>query len=273
MLRNEGETLTRVVVCPPADEYCTHDDPGAHGMSGVPDRERALAQYRALRSALDGERTEVIEVPELPGHPNSVFTRDTALITPGGHVRLRMGLETRRGEEEWMSEIVRGLGAPCIGTIETPGTVEGGDVILAGQTAFVGLSSRSNASGVEQLTAILEQQGYEVRVAQVGDEYMHIGGLMSMVGPRRILCCSGLFPEGYFTGYETIEIDWYGPSCANVICLRPDEVIVNAAEAGPTIEVLEAAGLTVHGLDMSEYRTGGGGPTCTILPVERVPGL
>jgi len=273
MLRNEGETLTRVVVCPPGEEYCFPGDLAALGMNEAPDRELSRIQYEALREILDGDLTEVVEVPELTGHPNSVFTRDTALVTPDGHVRLRMGLESRRGEEEWMSELLVGLGTPCIGGIETPGTLEGGDVILAGKVAFVGHSSRSNEAGVDQLTAILEQQGYEVRVAPVGDEYMHIGGLMSAIGQKRLLTCRGLFPEGFFAGFETVEIDWYGPSCANVICLRPDEVIANAAEAGPTIAALESAGVTVHGLDLSEYRKGGGGPTCTILPVERVPGL
>jgi N-dimethylarginine dimethylaminohydrolase len=27
--------------------------------------------------------------------------------------------------------------------------------------------------------------------------------------------------------------------------------------------------MTVHGLDLSEFRKGGGGPTCLILPVTR----
>ena len=86
---------------------------------------------------------------------------------------------------------------------------------------------------------------------------------------RRVLGCRGMFPAGFFAGFKPVEIDWYGPSCANVICLRDGEVVANRVEAGPTMRALEEAGVTVHGLDLSEYRKGGGGPTCIILPVDR----
>ncbi len=44
----------------------------------------------------------MINIPELANHPNSVFTRDTALCTPNGYIKLRLGLESRQGEEEWI---------------------------------------------------------------------------------------------------------------------------------------------------------------------------
>ena len=56
-----------------------------------------------------------------------------------------------------------------------------------------------------------------------------------------------------------------------MICLGPDEVIADESESGPTIAALESAGVMVHPLDLSEFRTGGGGPSCLILPLERVP--
>jgi N-dimethylarginine dimethylaminohydrolase len=46
----------------------------------------------------------VIDIPELANHPNSVFTRDTALRTPRGYVKLRLGLESRQNEEEWIKK-------------------------------------------------------------------------------------------------------------------------------------------------------------------------
>ncbi len=271
MLRSEGETLTRVVVSAPGEAYAGVTDPATHGMLGVPDLERSRRQHEALCGLLRRHGTEVEVLPEPAGLPNAVFTRDSALVTPMGHLHLRMGLETRRGEAVWMSQRLEELEAPRIGEIVTPGTVEGGDVVLMGGIAFVGHSTRTNDSGVRQITAQLRRQGYEVRVAPVGDRYLHIGGLMSALGPRRLLCCRGLFPDGYFDGFDVVEIDWYAPSCANVICLGPDEVIADASESGPTIAALEGAGVVVHHLDLSEFRTGGGGPSCLILPLERVP--
>ncbi len=269
MLRNNGDKLTRVVVCTPGHEYFNVSDLKAHNINEIADPERTQQQHDRLKSVIAASGCEVIDVPELEDHPNSVFTSDTSLVTPEGHVRLRMGLPTRRGEGEWMSRFLESMVEPCVGRITEPGTVEGGDIILAGSVAFVGHSSRTNEEGVRQLSAILKEMDYEVRVAPVGDEYMHIGGIMSAIGPQRLLCCRGLFPDGFFDGFDTVDISYLNPSSGNVICLGENEVIVNAAENAETIGILEASGMRVHGIDLSEFRKGAGGPTCLTLPLER----
>ncbi len=272
MLRNEGERLTRVLVAPPSEAYTSVVEPHDHGMLGRADEEGAEEQYAGLREALASEGAEVVEVPELVGHPNSVFVRDTALVTPFGHIRLRMSLPSRVGEAMWMSETLAPLGLPRVGEIEEPGTVEGGDVILAGEVAFVGSSARTNLEGVRQVTMLLGEQGFEVRVAPVPYRYMHIGGMMSMIGPRTVLTDPGLFPDDFFRGLEVAALGHTAPDSLNVICLSPEAAIVDASDAPHTVAVLEERGIQVHALDLSEYAKGGGGPTCTILPLERVPG-
>lgn len=269
MLWNEGDRLTRVVVSTPADAYF---DATTHEGANIPklaDRDLTIRQHDALKATMSAFGAEVVDVGELDGDPNSVFTRDVALCTPEGYVKLRMGLEARRGEEDWMSDVLAAIGEPMIGEISAPGIVEGGDVILAGSVAFVGLSKRTNAQGAGQLSAMLRRMGYEVRTAQVHGS-LHIGGLMSVIGPKRVLCCADVFPDDFFRGFETVEVEPRGPSTSNVICLDENELIANAAENAPVIEKLERLGITVHGLDLSEFRKGAGGPTCLILPVQRM---
>ncbi|NIN71758.1 MAG: amidinotransferase [Gemmatimonadetes bacterium] len=270
MLRNEGDRLTRVVVSTPHDAYF---DVSTHEGANIPelaDRERTIEQHDALKATMRDFGCEVIDLPELAGDPNSVFTRDMALATPHGHIKLRMGLEARRGEEAWISGALEALGEPCIGEITAPGTVEGGDVILMGGVAFVGLTGRTNDQGIRQLSRMLSEVGYEMRVARLDSEWMHIGGPMSAIGPERVLCCRGVFPHDFLSGFETVEVEPLGPSTGNVICLAEDEVIANAAENAPVIAQLESSGVKVHGLDLSEFRKGAGGPSCLVLPVERV---
>jgi dimethylargininase len=209
------------------------------------------------------------DVPELTNHPNSVFTRDTALCTPQGYIKLRMGLAARRGGEEWMAEILESIGEPCAGEIKEPGTVEGGDVILAGSAAFVGLSKRTNEQGAKQLSGILSKMNYEIRTVLAKHPHLHLGGAMSVVGPRQILCCRDMFPGDFFKGFDAIDISCRGSSNGNVICLGDNEIIANAAENAEAIEALEKKGMVVHGIDLSEFRKGAGGPTCLVLPVER----
>lgn len=269
MLRNEGDKLSRVVVSTPEDEYFNVKNLKEQHIHLVADRKKTWQQFETLKSIMDTFGCEVIDVPELANHPNSVFTRDTALCTPQGYIKLRMGLAARRGEEEWMAEILESIGEPCAGEIKEPGTVEGGDVILAGSAAFVGLSKRTNEEGAKQLADILSKMNYEIKTVIVKHPHLHLGGAMSVVGPRQILCCRQMFPKDFFKGFDTIDISCRSPSNGNVICLGANEIIANAAENTEAIESLEKKGMVVHGIDLSEFRKGAGGPTCLILPVER----
>ena len=269
MLRNEGDSLTKVVVCTPRQEYFRIDDLKAHNINAIADQAQTMEQFNRLKSAMTQFGAEVIDVPELSGHPNSVFTRDVSLCTPEGYIKLRLGLPARRGEGEWMAKILGSLGEPCAGEIKNPGTVEGGDVILVGPVAFVGHTRRTNSEGVKQVSALLTKIGYKIRTISITDRYLHLGGAMSAIGPEKILCCQGVFPSDFFKGFDIVAVPHAGPSTGNVICLTGDEIIANVSENLDAIEILERQNVKVHRIDLSEFRKGAGGPTCLVLPIER----
>jgi N-dimethylarginine dimethylaminohydrolase len=87
MVRNEGDKLRRVVVAAPRREYFQVEKPEAHNIEEVADKARAVEQHQQLRTILRRAGARVINLPELAGHPNSVFTRDTGLVTPGGYIK------------------------------------------------------------------------------------------------------------------------------------------------------------------------------------------
>ncbi len=268
MLWDEGAPLRRVLVCAPGAAYREPGALAAHNLTARADAVQAALQHAALRAALTTFGAEVTLLDELPGHPNSVFVQDPALMTSEGYVRLRMGLPTRRGEEAWLAEALAALGLPEIGRIEAPGTVEGGDVILAGEVAFVGRSSRTNAEGCAQLAALLRALGHEVRIADVPPPSLHIGGMMSVVAHRQVVAAAGIFPEGFFDGFDVLSVPCTDFISGNVITLGPGEVMVGA-HAQTTASVLHRAGLRVHRLELSEFVKGTGGPSCLVLPVAR----
>ncbi|MFC2164388.1 dimethylarginine dimethylaminohydrolase family protein [Acidobacteriota bacterium] len=269
MLRNEGDRLIKVVVCPPRQEYFRVDDLKAHNINVVADTAKTMEQFHRLKMIMTQFGVEVIDVPELKGHPNSVFTRDASVSTPRGYIKLRLGLPARRDEGEWMAKILGSLDEPCAGEIKDPGTVEGGDVILAGHVAFVGHTRRTNIEGVKQISDLLTKMGYEIRTISLMERYLHLGGAMSAIGPERILCCQDVFPADFFDGFDRVEVPHVGPSTGNVICLTGDEIIANVAENLEAVKILERKGVSVHRIDLSEFRKGAGGPTCLVLPIER----
>lgn len=268
MINNEGDRLKRVVVCSPIKEYFKVSDFKSQNILEPADPEETIRQHDSLKKILADSGAAVLDQDELPGHPNSVFTRDTALITPRGYIHIRMGLEARRGEPDWMSKILDSHGEPCAGRIEPPGTVEGGDVILAGRTAFQGLSARSSRSGVEQLGKILGKMGYEIRVLPIPSPFLHIGSLMSMIGPETVICGKGMYPAGFFNGFDRVEVPFKSAVTCNIICLGNNELIAVSGNS-EAAEALDKRGYQVHLPNLSEFVKGDGGPTCLILPVER----
>jgi dimethylargininase len=269
MVKNEGDKLKCVIVCEPKKEFFEVPDPEAHNIGELADRAKAIAEHRNLQALLRRSGCRVVNIKELAGHPNSVFARDTSLVTPQGYIKLRMGLRTRLGEETWAAAALDSLGVPCVGEIKEPGTVEGGDVILAGKVAFIGRSQRSNVSGGRQLSGYLVNMDYEVRAISLPSARLHIGGAMSVVGPGTVLCYKGIFPKEFFEGFRTVDIPEHESSSANVIALGNKEVIVEKSNSAAASS-LRKAGFKVHYVDLSEFLKGRGGPTCLILPVDRV---
>ena len=268
MVKNEGDRLTRVVVSTPGNEYFNPGNLAEHNLTQLADKDLTLAQHDELKTTLRASGAEVIDLPELAGHPNSVFTRDTALATPDGYIRLKMGLATRDGEETWVAALLDAEGMPCIGEIAAPGTVEGGDVILAGRVAFIGRTMRTNDDGIRQLSRLLEKMDYEIRVIPVPCTILHLDKAMMMTGPDSIIYCRELLAPELLGGFDITVLSCYESATANLICLGPAQCIVDRANSR-VIEKLEKSGTRIHALDLSEFAKGTGGPNCLIMPVER----
>ncbi len=269
MIRNEGTTLRQVILAAPHTEYSNLDDLAAHNFTQKPDKERAIEQHENLRNLLESFDVEVITINELAGHPNSVFVRDVAVMTPDGALIMRMGLESRYSESAWIEkELSNRLIIPIVGRIAEPATAEGGDVILAGNIAFIGNSSRTNDAGTDQVARVLLGMGYRVRITKVPLPYLHIGGAMSVIAPDRVLCTENVFPKKYFEGFETITVPQSDFVSGNVITVRPNEVIAESSNK-KTIEILRNNNVIVHDITLSEFLAGAGGPSCLILPLVR----
>ncbi len=268
MVNNEGSRLIRVVVSTPGNAYFNPGNLAEHNLTQLADKDFTLAQHEGLKTTLQASGAEVIDLPELAGHPNSVFTRDTALVTPDGYIQLKMGLATRDGEETWMAALLDKQGVPCRGKIAAPGTVEGGDVILAGRVAFIGRTLRTNDDGIRQLSRLLEKMDFEIRVVPLPDTILHLDKAMMMTGPDSIIYCRELLAPELLEGFDSTVLSCHDSATANLICLGPAECIVDRANAR-VIEKLESAGTTLHVLDLSEFAKGTGGPNCLIMPVER----
>ncbi|MDP1621395.1 MAG: arginine deiminase family protein [Bacteroidales bacterium] len=262
---NMDSKKERIIICAPEIEYFKVTELSKHNITVHANQAKALSQHFKLKDTLIQAGVHVEVIPELEDHPNSVFTRDPSVVTAKGYIRLRMGLESRRGEEMWMAGHLESLGINHAGSIKGNGTVEGGDVILAGRVAFIGRSKRTNQEGIDQLTAILKEINLEVRTIVVPEPFLHLGGAMSVISRDHVLCCQDIFPDTFFEGFKRIELPGADFVTGNVIALRNNEVIADMTNT-IAIDILKLAGFRPHAVDLSEFIKGMGGPSCLVLP-------
>ncbi len=120
----------------------------------------ARAQHRAYEQALAeaGYRVEHLDADATM--PDSVFVEDMAVVFDEVAILTHPGAESRRRE---MPAIAAALAAHRpLQQIQPPATVDGGDVLVAGRTVFVGRSTRTNDAALAQIRRILGPFGYTV---------------------------------------------------------------------------------------------------------------
>ena len=261
-------SIKSAVMCFPEEEYFSVRDFALHNFASIINREKAIEQFKKLKETLLRLGVEVYQIKELVGHPNSVFTRDTSVVLKEGFIKLRMGLPSRRGEEDWMANFLLSLNIPEIAKIKAPLTVEGGDVIVGDGFAFIGISSRTNREGAQFISSVFEKLNYQAEIIQFTGPYLHLGGAMSLVGRDSVLYCKDALPEDIFEKYKLNPIpigcsEFIG---GNVIGIDEKNVIVSENNS-VAAEALAIRGFTVHLIDLSEFVKGNGGPSCMILPV------
>lgn len=268
MVKSESDPLKRVVVCTPKEEYARAGNRKEHNIGDLGNPAVAIQQHDTLKNTLQEFGADVLDVPELAGHPNSVFTRDTAISTPQGYINLNLGLPTRQAEGAWMAQVLNTRGEHCIGEITSPGTLEGGDVLLAGDVAFIGRTVRTNEEGIRQFSEIMTTMGYQIRVIHLPETILHLDKVLMVLGGKQVLFCEELVSPEDIKGFDGIAISCSGNTTANIICLGNKHVIVNRSN-DLVIDLLRNNGYIVHDLDLSEFAKGMGGPNCLIMPVER----
>ena len=228
------------------------------------DTAKAVQQHAAYEDALRGAGFEVIRLPELPENPDGVFVEDTALLLDGHAVITRPGAASRASE-------VGSTGDGLTGQFEihriTDGFVDGGDVLRIGSTLYVGLSTRTDATGIQSLRSISHAIDFEVVQAQLGD-CLHLKTGATFAGPDQagtpmLLYSPRSVDPAQFAGVDPLATDDNEPDAAN--CLRVGDRLILPAGNPRTADRLRARGFNVVEVDVSELQKAEAGVTCMSL--------
>lgn len=227
---------------------------------------RAQEQHHSYEKVLEKLGAHVISLPPEPELPDSMFVEDAALVLDELAVVLPLGTETRRKEAATV-EAALARYRP-IERVRLPGTMEGGDILRMDQRLFAGLSSRTNAEGIRQLSALLAPHGYEVFPVRVTG-CLHLKSAVTHLGRNTLLGNRAWIDAAPFDGYDWIDVAPEEPHAANALTIG--DAVILAASFPRTRERLEARGFRVTPLDISELQKAEAGLTCSSLLFEALP--
>jgi dimethylargininase len=222
---------------------------------------RARVQHMEYEDALRACGCEVVRLPELHAHPDSVFVEDVALVFDEGAVMTRPGAVSRQGEVAPMAASL-GHYRRTVRALSAPGTLDGGDVLRLGRTIWVGRSARSNAEGIAQLGNLVADWGYTVRAAAMRDA-LHLKSAVTAVADDVLVVNPAWVDASQFAGYTIIEVDESEPFAANAVLVNGR--VIHSTAFPKTQARLRAAGIDVVAVDASELAKAEGGVTCCSL--------
>lgn len=286
--QSESKTLKKVFLKSIKAGFKNQDYISQHWKSlnylDQPDINRAIAEYDQFSKLIEqaGGDIKYFEESDDTGM-DSIYCRDASIATDHGMIICNMGKKLRATEPSAQKTIFEKYNIPILGTIKSPGIIEGGDVAwLDENTLAVAHGYRTNQEGFEQLKTLLNP--FDIELIQVPlphykgqSDVFHLMSIFSPVDQNLAVVYSPLMPvffrnlllERSYTLVEVPDQEFESMGC-NVLALSPRKCLM--VSGNPITKTrLEEAGAQVieyQGQHISVF--GGGGPTCLTRPIIRV---
>lgn len=253
--------FTRAIVRIPGNNF-------ADGLTtvslGVPHFDEVLHQHAHYCDALRecGLALTVLD-PDLR-HPDSTFVEDAAILTPNAAIFSRPGAASRAGEVASIRPIVETF---CTRTfaIESPGTVDGGDICEAEDHFFIGLSHRTNEEGARQLATHLNALGFSTSTIDIRamTTILHLKSGISYIGDNTLVVMEEMAANPQFARFNQIRVSPGESYAANSVRINQHVLV---PEGFPQLHAeLKSRGFSPLALNMSEFQKMDGGLSCLSL--------
>ena len=222
----------------------------------------AQSQHHGYVQALKELGCAVLELPAEADLPDSVFVEDTAIVLPEVALITRPGADSRKPETESIARALRPYRELVF--IESPATVDGGDVLVVGKNIYVGMSTRSNPAAVHQMNNLLDKFGYAAQGVEMHD-CLHLKTAVTRVDDETLLINRKWVDLENFEGFDLIDVDESEPFAAN--CLPVNDSIIFPVAFPKTAAKLEAHGYRIKPVVVDELAKAEGAVTCCSLIV------
>lgn len=228
---------------------------------GKPDYKKALEQHQNYIRALEtcGVKVKVLTADEQ--FPDSCFIEDVAVCTRAFAMITSPGADSRKGEQKGTAAVLKEF-YDEIQQVQSPGTLEGGDVMMVKDHYYIGLSDRTNRKGADQLIAALKAHGMDGTVVEM-KEFLHLKTGTSYLEDNFLLVAGEFKDKNEFSAFTRIEVPADEGYAAN--CIRVNDFVIIPKGFPKTKKLIEDAGLKTLVVDTSEFRKLDGGLSCLSL--------
>ena len=259
LLRGRGVTAPTAIVRRPSPRLA--DGIVTHRERSPVDPERALEQWQGYVDAMREHGWEIVEAAPADECPDGVFVEDAAVVLGGVAVLTRPGAPERRAEVESVAAVLKELGFETR-AIETPATLDGGDVMAVGETVYVGLGGRTNAEGARRLWEALAPAGMFVVTVPLS-KVLHLKSACTALPDGSVIGFpDALDDPGAFASFVPVPEE----AGAHVVRLGGDALLM-ATGAPRTAELLAERGYTPVEVEIGEFEKLEGCVTCLSIRV------
>lgn len=267
----EWHSLQAVLLHRPGSEIEGLAEPNAAQMLAPVDPQLLRRQHDALAAAYRQAGVEVNYLePEGNVPPNTLFCADLFFMTREGAILARPASTVRAGEERHVARRLAALGAPLLLSVHGSGVFEGADAMwIDDNTALVATGLRTNETGADQVTWVLQNIGADVVRVDLPFGAMHLMGTLRLAGPGIAVGHPGRLPHRAVNAlrerdYHLIWVsdrDELERQALNFVTLGPRKILM-AADCPRTQALFEAKGIECRPVEIDELVKGSGGIGC-----------
>ncbi len=236
--------------------------------------EQVREQQARVMDLFRDHGVKVLLLDSVPSVSSQHYTRDIAFCIDEACFLARMGTRYREPEQRALASLL-----PRVSTTVhlDHGRIEGGDVMLFGNTVLVGLSEATDAAGVAELRRKLADRQSPREVVPIPFTHrgvIHLDTKFNIVAERAALFVRRSFQpdtirwfERHLDLIEATDAETRGLAI-NTFSMGNGRVLIDT-RSERLARLLHQRGLTPIPLDYSEVTRWPGSFRCTTLPLER----
>ncbi len=269
---NEFSPLKEVILCEPTYmkiQDIINETQRRYHKENI-DVDRAVEQHNKFHEILRENNITTHLLSPKNTFPEQVFTRDIGFTVGRTLFISDMKMPVRQGEEIELRNWLSARGMSYIDLVEDE--TEGGDVLVHGNTVYIGLSDRTTFEAVERIQSYLPD--YNVIPLPIHEDILHLDCIFNIISDNEAL----IYPEGLrgdditrlSSQFDLIDVcrEEQFTMGVNVLSIGNKKVISLPINKGVNKE-LRDRGFEVIEVEFDEIIKSGGSFRCCTLPLLR----